>query len=435
MLRFWRLIAVVLLSVLPAPAAEPLRSLTILHTNDLHARLTPDQEGRGGFAHLATAIRRERAAAGACLLVDAGDFVQGSPVSTIYRGLPVYEIVNRFGYHAATLGNHEFDYGWQMVPRFLRAARFPIVCGNVVDANGRLLTGRAYVIKNVKGIRVALIGVIMDDLAALTTPDRMGPWRTLPAVETVRKYCAQVRGRADLVVILAHTGDPAVLDALPAAGVVIAGHVHGALESAREKDGRVLVRSDSYGRELGRLDLQLDLAAGRIASWNWKHIRIDSRALPAAGDVAARVAKWDKRVANIVDVRIGAATQEIAGPALRTLIEEAMREATGADLAYMNPGGIRDRLRPGNLLARHVWNLMPFDNTVVVGRFRGEQLPTAVTQGRQIEAGRQYTLAINDFMAANQKTELKTTGLVFNDTGKLLRDVIIQYIRKRGTIP
>ncbi|MCX6616102.1 MAG: hypothetical protein NTZ98_08390, partial [Acidobacteria bacterium] len=64
-----------------------------------------------------------------------------------------------------------------------------------------------------------------------------------------------------------------------------------------------------------------------------------------------------------------------------------------------------------------------------------EQLPTAVTQGRQIEAGRQYTLAINDFMAANQKTELKTTGLVFNDTGKLLRDVIIQYIRKRGTIP
>jgi len=287
----------------------------------------------------------------------------------------------------------------------------------------------------VKGIRVALIGDIMDDLAALTTPDRMGPWRALPAAETVRKYCAEVRGRADLVVVLAHTGDPAVLDALPGAGVVIAGHVHGALESAREKDGRVLVRSDSYGRELGRLDLQLDLAAGRIASWNWKHIRIDSRALPAAGDVAARVAKWDKRVAKIVDVRIGAATQEIAGPALRALIEDAMREATGADLACMNPGGIRDRLRPGNLLARHVWNLMPFDNTVVVGKFRGDQLPQTVTQGRQIEAGRQYTLAINDFMAANQKTELKATGLVFNDTGKLLRDVIIQYIRKRGTVP
>jgi hypothetical protein len=61
--------------------------------------------------------------------------------------------------------------------------------------------------------------------------------------------------------------------------------------------------------------------------------------------------------------------------------------------------------------------------------------PEAVTQGRQIEAGRQYTLAINDFTAASQKTELKATGLVFTDTGKLLRGVIIQYIRKRGTIP
>src|SRR6266513_1703656 len=96
-----------------APARDQLHPLTILHTNDLHARLLPDAKQRGGFAQLATVIRRERAGCHSCLLLSAGDLVQGSPVSTLYRGLPVYEIANMFGFTANTLGNHEFDYGWQ----------------------------------------------------------------------------------------------------------------------------------------------------------------------------------------------------------------------------------------------------------------------------------------------------------------------------------
>ena len=435
--RLRSVLALLLLLALLAPAAETLRSLTILHTNDLHARLSPDQEGRGGFAPLATLIRRERATTDACLLVDAGDFVQGSPVSTLYQGLPIFEIVNRFGYDAATLGNHDFDYGWQMIPKYLRTARFPIVSANVADAGGRLLTGRAYVIRSVKGIRVALIGVIMGNLLSYSTPERMGPWRALPVVETVRKYAAEVRDRADLVVVLAHlelAEQPELLQGVPEAAVIIAGHVHGALESALEKNGRLLVRSASYGRELGRLDLKLDLPARKIAAWSWKRIPVDSRAVPADRDVAAQVAKWDARVAKTVDVPIGEARREVATLNLKSLIEEAMREATGAEFAYMNPGGIRDRLRAGRLLARDVWNLMPFDNTVVVGRFKGAQLPAQVTAGRAVDPAREYTLAVNDFTAANQRTQLGSTGLTFTDTGKLLRDVIIQHIRKRGVI-
>lgn len=435
--RLRPVLALVLLLALLAPAAETLRSLTILHTNDLHARLSPDQEGRGGFAHLATLIRRERATTDACLLVDAGDFVQGSPVSTLYRGLPILEIVSRFGYDAATLGNHDFDYGWQMIPKYLRTAGFPIVSANVADAGGRLLTSRPYVIRSVKGIRVALIGVIMGSLLSYSTPERMGPWRTLPVVETVRRYAAEVRDRADLVVVLAHlelAEQPELLQGVPEAKVIIAGHVHGALESALEKDGRLLVRSASYGRELGRLDLKLDLPARRIASWTWKRIPVDSRTIPPDREVAAQVAKWEGRVTKIVNVPIGEARREVATLNLKALIEAAMREATGADFAYMNPGGIRDRLRPGRLLARDVWNVMPFDNTVVVGRFKGAQLPAQVAAGHAVDPAREYTLAVSDFIAANQPTQLGRTGLTFTDTGRLLRDVIIQYIRKRGVI-
>ncbi len=437
MSRLRRLLAVGWLLALVAPAAETLRSLTILHTNDLHARLSPDPEGRGGFAHLATVIRRERTAAEACLLVDAGDFVQGSPVSTIYKGVPIYEIVNRFGYDAATLGNHEFDYGYETIPRFLRAARFPIVSANMVNERGRLLADGAYVIKNVRGIRVALIGAIMGTLRDLTTPQRLGPWRALPVVETVRKYAAEVRGRADLVVILAHADgaeQPALLRGVPEAGVIIAGHVHAVLEPALQHEGRVLVRSASYGRELGRLDLKLDLPAKKVASWTWKRIPIDAKTIPAARDVAAQVAQWDARVAKTVNVPIGEARSEYPQARLKTLIEVAMREATGADLAFMNLGGIRDRLRKGPLLARDVWNLMPFDNTVVVGKFEGKRLPAGILAGRTFEAEREYTLAVSDFTAANQATQLGGAGLEFTDTGRLLRDVIIEHIRKRKVL-
>src|SRR4029077_13813179 len=104
--------------------------LTILHFNDLHDRLLPDPDGRGGVAHLATLLKRERAAAHASLTLHAGDLVQGTPVSTLFEGLPDYEIANSLGIDVNCLGNHEFDYGWEKIPGFLRKAEFPTVSAN-----------------------------------------------------------------------------------------------------------------------------------------------------------------------------------------------------------------------------------------------------------------------------------------------------------------
>src|SRR4051812_13665001 len=81
------------------------RTLTILHTNDLHARISPLDNGNGGFAYVASVVERERAGCKDCIFLNAGDLVQGSPVSTIFHGLPVYEIGNLLGFDAATLGN------------------------------------------------------------------------------------------------------------------------------------------------------------------------------------------------------------------------------------------------------------------------------------------------------------------------------------------
>ncbi len=428
-----QLLFLLLLFVGLAPAQQT-RSLTILHTNDLHARFLPDGRQRGGFTHVAQALRREKANCNSCLVLNGGDLVQGSPVSTIYRGVPIYEVANLLGFDVSTLGNHEFDYGWRMIPRFLRKARFPIVSANVVDSRGRLLAPQAYTIRNVNGIRVAVIGVLTADLPSLSTPDLLGPWRVLPVLETVRRYAAEVRDRADLIVTVAHINpdeEDQILREAPEIAVVVSGHVHRGLEYPKQVDGRIAVRVRAFGEEIGRLELQVDLAAKKVVSSSWRRIEINANAITPAEDVAALVAKWEAKVAKIVDVPIGEAKREYSRADLKVLMEQAMAASVGADLAFMNEGGIRDFFPKGRLLARHAWNVMPFDNKVVMGKFAGSQLPAAVTNGRMIDPERQYTLAVNDFTAANQKTELGVENLAFPVMGRLQRDVLIDFIKKK----
>ena len=432
-----RLLLVVLL-IFSSLASGEVRTLTILHSNDLHARLLPLEDGRGGFARLATAVRRERAGSSACLYLNAGDLVQGTPVSTIYKGLPVYEIANLFGIDAATLGNHEFDYGWQMIPKFLRAARYPIVAANVEDASGKRLTDHAYVILKAGGLRVAVIGALTTDMVNLSTPKTRGPWQTLPIVAAVRRQAREVRDQSDLIVLLAHLTLPEEAEALAELKeipVIVTGHVHKGLEAPVSRDGRVLVRVASYGVELGRLDLKVDTSTKALVSWTHKKIPIDGSVAPAE-DVAKVVAHWEAEVAKVVNGPIGEARREFTRPEVRHMMERAMTEVMGTDFAWLNAGGVRDALPKGRLLARHVWNIMPFDNVVVVGKFKGRDLPTAVKAGRAIEPEREYSLAVTDFNVATQSspTGMGSTGLVFPQEGPLLRDLFIDWIKKKQVL-
>ena len=121
---------------------------------------------------------------------------------------------------------------------------------------------------------------------------------------------------------------------------------------------------------------------------------------------------------------------------VKEIIERAMRDQTGADFAFMNLGGVRDRIPQGQLLVRHIWNIMPFDNTVVVGTFKGRQLPPTVLGGRTVEPDREYTLAVSDYTAANQEGagSLNTSGLKFPNEVGLLRDILVDWFKKKQVI-
>lgn len=433
--RFGRAAALSLLACVALSAQ--VRPLTILHTNDLHARLAPLENGNGGFARLASAIRAERAGCRACLLLNAGDLVQGSPVSTIFHGLPVFEVANLLGFDAATLGNHDFDYGWMQTRKFISTANYPVVSANLVDGEGKLFTSAPYVVLRAGKLRVAVVGAMTETLRTLSTPKLMQNWRAGP-IEAIRRAAAEARGKADIVVLLAHITaeeEAAILQGMPEFPVVVTGHIHTGIDQAFERDGRVLVRVKGYGEELGRLDLQVDTKKKSVVSWKWKRIPITSTIEPDA-KVAREVKRWEDEVVARVDQPLATAARPLGKPEIRALIEQAMRDQTGADFSFMNAGGVRDTLPAGQLLVRHIWNIMPFDNLVVVGTFKGRDLPAVVVKDRKVDPDRDYTLAVSDFTAANQagRSSLGVEGLKFpNDVG-LLRDLLVDWFRKKKVV-
>ena len=422
-------------------AASDVRTLTILHTNDLHARLLPSDAKQGGFAHIATLLRDQRKGCTNCLTLDAGDLVQGSPVSTIFKGVPVYEVANSLGIDVSTLGNHEWDYGYANIANFIKMAKFDVVSANAIGTGGGTITPRPWVVKKVNGLRVGVIGVLMNDLLErYESPDKLGPYKTKPAVSAIREHLKKLRKKADMIVVLAHTSPEEaeqILKDIPEVSVVVNGHAHnGQPEIVRAGNG-VVIRAKGYGVEIGRLELGFDKQSRRLTETKWTKLAVDSSVIPPAPDTAQLVASWEARVAEMVEAPIGEARRDFTKAEMRTLIERAVKEQMGVDFAYMNLGGVRDLFKQGLIRKRHVWNLMPFDNAMVTGKFKGSQLPETIRQRYQVDPDRESPLAVTDFTAATESAPGRpnTWGLVFPQTnGPLLRDLLLAWVEKTKVI-
>jgi 2',3'-cyclic-nucleotide 2'-phosphodiesterase (5'-nucleotidase family) len=152
--------------------------------------------------------------------------------------------------------------------------------------------------------------------------------------------------------------------------------------------------------------------------------------------MARQVKHWEDAVAEQVDRPLAISKRALNKGEVKRLIERALREETGSDFAWMNSGGIRDTLPQGQLLDRNVWNIMPFDNEVVIGTFKGRDLPKVVIGDKKIDPDRDYTLAVSDYTAANQETgeNLRTTGLQFPKNAGLMRDMLLDWFRKKKVI-
>lgn len=425
-------VSLLLLAALAAQCAN-VEQVTILHLNDLHARLLPDEQSRGGFAHVATAIAAERSKSENAIVLHAGDMVQGSPVSTIFEGTPVFEIANRLGFDAHCLGNHEFDYGWEKIAEFERVTDAPILAANVLNAQGERLVPATAVLA-AGSLRVGVIGALTPRLSRLIKPQQAGPWRAAPLVESLREPVAEMNARADLVVVLGHLfddEDEAILRELPDVDVLVGGHDHGGRDTEFFIDGRIGVKLRPYGRELGRLDIAFDRDAGRIVQHRWRRIQISQDRFPAKPDIAALVDQWESKVSELVDVEIAECVRALGRDDVKQMIERSLRETTGAQIAFMNRGGVRDSLSEGTVMARDIWNILPFDNALVEATVRGDSLPEEARAGHDLDPGRMYTFVTNDYVAGLPEF----AAIDFTARELTLRDAVLNWVKARGRVP
>lgn len=225
--------------------AKAQKRLTILHTNDTHSTVMPLnvylddtlKAGRGGFIRRVAMIEKERAETPDLLLFDSGDFSQGSPYYTMFKGDVEIGLMNRMGYDAATIGNHEFDFGLDNMARLFRMADFPIVCANY-DFTGTAVEGlvKPYTIIKRNGLKIGVFGVA-PKLEGLVSQENCTGVKYLDPVTTARSTAATLKEkeRCDVVVCLSHLGwnlmPTDVDDSVMIAGsryidVVLGGHSH-----------------------------------------------------------------------------------------------------------------------------------------------------------------------------------------------------------------
>ncbi|MBP1749609.1 MAG: UDP-sugar diphosphatase / 5-nucleotidase [Deltaproteobacteria bacterium] len=428
--------------VLPCGAAD----LRILYVNDFHGfaesykRIGSD-EMQGGIAHCAfraAELSKEKPS----LLLAAGDMIQGDTWANLFAGKSSIDVMNAMGFDAMVVGNHEFDFGKAVLVRRIEEAKFPVLAANVVGFDSL----RPYVIREVDGLRIAIIGVVTEETPSATHPSNVAGLQFLPVTKTVERYVAQLRDKVDLIIVLSHIGynaDMALAGAVKGIDVIVGGHSHTKAVKEIMVGNTVIVQAWEHALVLGVLDLTIE--SGRITSMSDRLENILPATIKKDNKVAAIVENYSGQVGESMGKVIGQALVDLnaenarsAESNLGNLIADIMRRESGAEAAIINGGGLRTSILRGPVTVGNIYSVLPFNNYIIAIRLTGQQIKDALEYGLSgieakegrfpqvsgisftyspvreagkrigtitiagapIELLRQYTVATNDFLAA-----------------------------------
>ncbi len=399
-----------LLALPPAPQApRDTVTLVIAATTDVHGRVFDwdyerDRPAPLGLIRAATVVDSlRRAHPGRVVLVDAGDLIQGNPFATYFarvaprRPHPILETMNRMGYDAAAPGNHEFNFGLEVMRRALADARFPYVSANIIDARTRRTVYPAGVLVRKAGIAVGIVGATTPGVLVWDMANVAGRVTLTGVAEAVPDAVADLRRRgADVTLVVAHAGldgassypagaAPPENDmgaALRAAGpdVAVIGHTH--REIADSLVGVTLVvQPRNWVQSVAVATLRL-VREGR----GWRIVERQGRLVPLA-DVTpdsglAGAMRWAHEAARGWAITpLGRSAAAMRADSARLVdtpvidfINAVMRERSGADLSATAAFNTRGGLPEGVVTRADLAGIYPYDNTLTAVRVSGADL-------------------------------------------------------------
>ena len=364
--------------------------VTLLQVNDVYQFAPVDQGKSGGLGRVLTLTRSIREKNPNTLFMMAGDTISPSVESITYKGAQMIEAWNAIGLDYATFGNHEFDFGPDVLVDRIKESKFSWIAANVIDTRTNQPFGDAkrYVVREFGGVKVGLFGLVLPETKITSKPGPNIEFRN--ACDTAKEVVSELHGQGVKVVIaLTHLSMREDKEVARCSGVnvIIGGHEHTLLES--HAGSAPIFKMTSDARELGQIDLNIS-PDGELDSIDWKVIPVDATTKEAP-EFAAIYKKYSGLLTELakpvgttrVALDARSAENRTRETNVGNFITDAFRKSTAADVGFMNGGSVRADgiIGPGKLTNRDVLSILPFKNKLVKIEVTGATLRAALEHG------------------------------------------------------
>lgn len=376
-------------------AEDAVVNLTIVHTNDTHARI---ESGSGimGFAKISTKVNQLRADNPNVLLVDAGDTFHGQTIATLNKGESVVRVMNAMKFDVMAPGNHDFNYGSDRLLELADMLDFPIIAANITKDDGTNYMEGIF-IKEIGGLKIGFFGLATPETAYKTHPKNVEGLTFENPITKAQAMVDELKGKVDMIVCIGHIGEDEgseftskmIINAVDGIDLFIDGHSHTVKPTGEMVKNTLLVQTGAYDANLGIVDITF--TNGVITSKTAKLVTTEEAADiepdPAVLEVIAEISAANKL---ITEVKVGSTTVKLEGTReivragesnLGNLITNAMLFETGAQIAITNGGGIRASIDPGDITVGDVITVLPFGNYIVTLDVKGSDLILALENG------------------------------------------------------
>ena len=464
--------------------AEDSKTITIIHTNDVHGRAQGDDKELIGYAKLKTFYDETKAKNPNTLLVDAGDTVHGTTFANISEGKNMVDLMNEIGYTVGVPGNHDFNYGFDRLLELAKSAKFKYVCANVINKSDKSLAFAPNTIEEIDGVKIGFFGLATPETRYKSSPKNTSTVEFADYIETAKKQVEDLKKQgATVIVAVTHLGidmssaerSDILAEKVEGIDLIIDGHSHTLLEQGKKVGNTTIAQTGEYLKNIGKVDLTIK--DGKVEKIDASVVKYEqAKSIKPDEKIVELIKQAEEKNKPILEKKVGTSQTELIGVRERVrvgetnlgdLVTDAMRASVSADIAITNGGGIRASIAKGDVKMGDILTSFPFSNIVVGlevkgsvvksalehgvdktpepdGKFphvsgitftldaskpAGQRVSNVMINGEKLDENKTYKLATNDFLSIGGDDYKMFIGAKKYAENALLSDVLVDYFK------
>ena len=448
-------------------------TLTFYAINDFHGSVVNDY---GGMSVIGSYLMNQQENnPDSTIILSSGDMFQGTALSNLTKGKVVVECMNKIGFVSMTVGNHEFDWGVDVIKAYHDKTSevkpdFPILAANIIEKE----TGEAvswadpYTIIERSGLKIGIIGVIGSAIETSIAPKIVSPYEFTDAVPCIKKYAKILRTEKNCDIVIASVHDNTLglnqsiadLSGEYQVDAIFNGHTHSSYAGeTMGNDGYVLpyVQSGNVGKYIGKIELTYSKKEKKLIEGSAENITVSKTLASESKEINKIVSKYNDEVAPIIEEVIGVSGEEIDRYNCAYWIADVLNKRAESQIAFINIGGIRSNAFPiysnQNITVGKIWEIYPFDNEVKTCVMKVKDIITmyetsGIIHSSNVSVKNNNLYVDGKLIDSSEKIHVSTIDYLFDNTsypfltsedpkliGNVLRDYIIEEIKeftKRG---